>query len=175
MTSTGTRVSTMAPPTSATGRESPTLPASPTNPKEANLTQRLSANNAANSSGADTGGEDNGLSPEKHAMCGLDKEDTDGAAFGGKRAPGDQGSGKANSGVIFPGKRSAEEPTSPFGVATHVFELLFSFADKDNSGRIDDEEFRELLLGLGREIGCDVARHCIARYEATYFFRESGP
>ena len=56
-----------------------------------------------------------------------------------------------------------EGPTSPFDVATHVFELLFGDADKDQSGCIDDGEFRTLLLELGREIGRDVARHCLAR------------
>lgn len=58
----------------------------------------------------------------------------------------------------------AEGPTSPFEVATHVFELLFNDADKDQSGRIDDGDFRTLLQELGREIGRDVARHCLARY-----------
>lgn len=52
---------------------------------------------------------------------------------------------------------------TPFDVAARVFELLFSEADVDRSGCIDHAEFGELLRRLGREIGPDVAKHCLAR------------
>ena len=40
---------------------------------------------------------------------------------------------------------------------------LFAEADIDQSGCIDHAEFGALLRHLGRDIGPDVARHCIAR------------
>eukprot|EP00903_Cladosiphon_okamuranus_P017705 g16304.t1 len=55
--------------------------------------------------------------------------------------------------------------TTPFDVATHLFDLLFLEADVDQSGCIDQAEFGSLLMQLGREIGPDVARHCVASYD----------
>lgn len=58
---------------------------------------------------------------------------------------------------------SGDEVKTPFDLAKHMFDLLFLEADVDQSGCIDSAEFGEMLMQLGRNIGPDVARHCIAR------------
>ncbi|CAN0238770.1 unnamed protein product [Ectocarpus sp. 12 AP-2014] len=50
-------------------------------------------------------------------------------------------------------------------MAKHVFHLLFLEVDLDRSGCIDNKEFGEMLLQLGKNIGPDVARHCIVSYD----------
>lgn len=57
-----------------------------------------------------------------------------------------------------------EPVNTPFEIAKHLFELVFFEADTDMSGCIDHREFVGLLRELGRDVGEDVAQHCLARY-----------
>eukprot|EP00752_Nemacystus_decipiens_P004848 g4411.t1 len=90
-------------------------------------------------------------------------------AFGPSEPKGLSSPGSPRSVLTPGGGRAVHTGTgrlvTPFDVATHLFDLLFLEADIDQSGCIDHAEFGSLLRSLGRDIGPDVARHCIVSYD----------
>ncbi|CAM9219645.1 unnamed protein product [Ectocarpus fasciculatus] len=90
---------------------------------------------------------------------------TAGSSKSSREDPVDGRSSDCSGSTVTKSSRSRNGVKTPFDMAKHVFHLLFLEVDVDRSGCIDNKEFGEMLLQLGKNIGPDVARHCIASYD----------
>ncbi|CAM9700959.1 unnamed protein product, partial [Ectocarpus sp. 12 AP-2014] len=90
---------------------------------------------------------------------------TAGSSESSRDDPSDGRSSDCSSSTVTKCSRNRDDVNTPFDMAKHVFHLLFLEVDLDRSGCIDNKEFGEMLLQLGKNIGPDVARHCIVSYD----------
>ncbi|CAB1101566.1 unnamed protein product [Ectocarpus sp. CCAP 1310/34] len=86
---------------------------------------------------------------------------TAGSSKSSRDDPSDGRSSDRSSSTVTKSSKDRNGVKAPFDMAKHVFHLLFLEVDLDRSGCIDNKEFGEMLLQLGKNIGPDVARRCV--------------